>query len=437
MNNFFEHHIKKNFPFLLREKFVLAISGGIDSVALAYLCHQMKMNFELAHCNFNLRGQESDDDEAFIEQLGSNLSIPVHVKKFETLQYAKEYKMSVQMAARSLRYSWFNDLAEGNKFKYIVTAHHADDNFETFLINLFRGTGLDGLLGIPEVNDNIVRPLLPFKREAIEKFAENFNLQWREDSSNTSTKYVRNKIRQEVLPILKKINPQLLENFERTQTYLKQTKSIVDDRLNDVSHTVIQQKGNDKLIFDIVALQKLDNTSAYLYELLHDYGFTQWDAILNLLTAQSGKYVYSNSHRLIKNRNFLILQKIKESINPPILITQSEKCISTPFGSIEINRNVRLSKVVKSVAYLDESTLTYPLTLRAWQQGDFFYPYGMVGKKKISKFLKDEKLSLSDKEEVWLLCANDNDIVWVLNHRIDKRFAACSSTKKIIKFEIK
>ena len=211
----FELHLNEKLPFLKESKILIAISGGVDSVVLAYLCKQMNLNIALAHCNFNLRGPESDADEDFVIELAKDFGLEIFIENFNTKQFALDKKMSTQMAARTLRYFWFDEIASQLGYNYILTAHHADDNFETFLINLSRGTGLDGLLGIPEVNENIVRPILPFKREAIEKYAKKSGLKWREDSSNSSTKYLRNKLRHDVIPILKGINPQLLQNFEK------------------------------------------------------------------------------------------------------------------------------------------------------------------------------------------------------------------------------
>jgi len=231
----FQNHINEKLSFIKNAKLLIAISGGVDSVVLAYLCKKMDLNISLAHCNFNLRGAESDADEDFVLQLAEDWELEVFIENFDTKKFAADKKISTQMAARTLRYYWFEELKTQLKFDYILTAHHADDNFETFLINLSRGTGLDGLLGIPQVNGAIVRPLLPFTRDDVEKFAKEYKLQWREDSSNSSTKYLRNKLRHDVIPILKGINPQLLQNFEKTQHYLNDAKSIVNDKVDEVA----------------------------------------------------------------------------------------------------------------------------------------------------------------------------------------------------------
>ena len=431
----FELHLNEKLPFLKESKILIAISGGVDSVVLAYLCKQMNLNIALAHCNFNLRGPESDADEDFVIELAKDFGLEIFIENFNTKQFALDKKMSTQMAARTLRYFWFDEIASQLGYNYILTAHHADDNFETFLINLSRGTGLDGLLGIPEVNENIVRPILPFKREAIEKYAKKSGLKWREDSSNSSTKYLRNKLRHDVIPILKGINPQLLQNFEKTQQYLNNVKNILDDRIDDVANTIVSKTSNDGIAFNIKELKQLSNTKAYLYELLNGYGFTQWEDILDLLNAQPGKQVFSNSHRLFKDRDYLILSEIGEIPDETIKIQKLQSLILGPFGQLTITKVNAIEKNVKSIAFVDVNLLSFPLSIRKWREGDYFYPSGMTGKKKLSKYFKDEKLSLLDKENVWLLCSGD-EIVWILNHRTDNRFKAIKDTKDILQIQI-
>ncbi|HEX9825611.1 MAG TPA: tRNA lysidine(34) synthetase TilS, partial [Flavobacteriaceae bacterium] len=227
-------HINSRLPFLAKSKCLVAISGGMDSVVLAHLCHKMEIDIALAHCNFNLRGDESDADEDFVLQLAEDLNLEVFIESFDTEAYAKTHKLSTQMAARELRYAWFDDLMEQLHFDYVLTAHHADDNLETFLINLSRGTGLEGLTGIPEINGNIVRPLLPFSRQELEYYAIKNKLKWREDSSNIATKYLRNKLRHEVIPTLKEINPQILQNFNKTLSFLQDSNEIMEDCIASV-----------------------------------------------------------------------------------------------------------------------------------------------------------------------------------------------------------
>ena len=436
----FQNHINKNLNFLKESKLLIAISGGLDSVVLTHLCHKLKLDFALAHCNFNLRGKESDADESFVLQHAKDLNKECFIECFDTLAYAQENKLSTQMAARELRYNWFNELAEQLQFDYILTAHHADDNLETFLINLSRGTGIEGLTGIPEINENVVRPLLPFSREDIEQYARTENLHWREDSSNASTKYLRNKLRLEVIPKFKEVNPQLLQNFNKTIAHLQDSKVIIDDSIDAISNQVIEDINDDNMNFNIAEIVKLSNPKAYLYELLKDYNFTQWNDIYDLLEAQSGKYVVSATHRLIKDRGCLLLSQLDKNVHSSAvesyLIEESTKQFKTPLGTLFLETTKQLNKLNASTIYVDKEVLKFPLTVRQWQEGDYFYPFGMKGKKKLSKFFKDEKLFLIEKENVLLLCSGD-DIVWVINRRPDDRFKVTESTKQILKIILK
>ncbi len=431
----FQNHINNNLPFLNDSKFLIAISGGLDSVILTHLCNQLNFDFTLAHCNFNLRGEESNADEAFVIKFAEDLNVEVFIESFDSENYAKEQKLSTQMAARELRYNWFNELAEQLEFDYILTAHHADDNLETFLINLSRGTGLDGLTGIPEINENIVRPLLPFSREDIETYAKENNLKWREDSSNESTKYLRNKLRHEVIPKLKEVNPQFLQNFNKTQEFLQDSKTIIDDRIDDVSEDVITEVTENEIHINVSKIQNLSNPKAYLYELLNNFGFTEWNDLLDLLEAQSGKQLFSNTHRLVKDRNVLILTEITSGNYETTSIEENDKQIETQLGILFFDEADAIFGTRANIIHVDKDLLKFPLTVRKWQEGDYFYPFGMKGKKKLSKFFKDEKLSLVAKEKTWLLCSQ-NDIVWVINKRSDNRFKVTDSTKNILKISL-
>ncbi len=342
------------------------------------------------------------------------------------------------MAARELRYDWFNELAEQLRFDYILTAHHADDNLETFLINFTRGTGLNGLTGIPMINENIVRPLLPFSREIIEGYARANTINWREDSSNSSRKYLRNKLRHEVVPILKEINPQLLDSFQSTIENLNDTTDIVEESLDAVLKRAIVAIDDNGITFKTSQFKKLNNPKAYLFEMFKDYGFTQWNDIVNLLDAQSGKQVLSNSHRLIKHREHLILTDLKSIINETVTLSAVEVqlgIVETPIGQLTFGTVGSISKTSTNTIYVDKDTLKFPLELRLWKVGDHFQPLGMKGKKKISKYLKDEKLSLVEKENTWLLISN-NEIVWVVGRRGDNRYRVTDTSKSILKIEL-
>ena len=438
MVNTFKKHINEQLPFLKNKKLILTISGGIDSVVLAYLCHDLKLNVALAHCNFNLRGEESDADEAFLVDLANNLDLELFIESFDTKQYAEDAKLSIQMAARELRYRWFEELVDLLHFDYVLTAHHADDNLETFLINLSRGTGIEGLTGIPEINDYIVRPLLPFSRNEIIDYAQANDIKWREDSSNSSTKYLRNKLRHDVIPVLKEINPQWLQNFKMTQEHLQDSKVLIDDYMTQVYKDVVVFE-DDVIKFNVSKLLKYPNPKPYLYALLKSYKFTAWDDIYSLLTAQSGKQVFSATHRLLKNRDFLILSindDQEEVLESHFEISEDLNPIKTTFGTLIFETVSELENAPNNTIFIDKDVLKFPLIIRKWEQGDYFFPLGMRGKKKLSKYFKDEKLSLLEKEQVWVVCSN-NQIVWVINRRSDNRFKVTADTTQILKITCK
>ena len=430
-----QQHINQKFSFLKEKKLLIAISGGVDSVVLTHLFHQLNFNISLAHCNFNLRGIESDKDEGFVKELGEKLNLKTFTTSFETEKFASKNSLSTQVAARNLRYNWFDKIMNEHKFDFVLTAHHLDDNLETFLINLSRGTGLEGLTGIPELNKNIARPLLIFSREEIETFATKNNIDWREDKSNASNKYIRNKIRNQIAPILKDINPTLLENFQKTTEHLQESQQIIDDSILAFKKKVIEKTENGNLKIDIAKILKTNNPNAYVYQLLKEFGFTAWKDVANLLTAQSGKEVVSKTHRLLKDRDFLIVSKIKkENTKDIFLIDEETEEIKNPIH-LKISTTSKIDDENKSTIYIDKNSIYFPLTLRKWQHGDFFYPKGMQGKKKVSKYFKDEKLSIIDKENTWLLCS-ENNIIWIVGKRQDNRFLKTKTSNSFLKIEL-
>lgn len=431
----FQNHVSNQFPFLKGKKLLLAVSGGLDSMVLVHLFQQLEYEIVVLHCNFQLRGLESFGDQQFIQDYTSQNNIPLSFTQFDTEAFAKDYKLSTQLAARELRYSWFYEQLEIQEGDYILTAHHADDNLETFLINLSRGTGLDGLTGIPAQNDTIIRPLLPFSRKEIEEYAAENNLKWREDSSNASDKYLRNKIRHHLIPILKELNPSFMSSFEKTQAYLRESQELVDDAAIMVYQQVAKEIG-DEIYFDLNQLLKLSNYKSYLYQWLTEYGFTAWDDIYDLAHSQSGKQVLAPEFRLLKNRDFLILSPIQsKEIQREFLIHEDQLKVNFPLNMMF--SNVKEMGVPSNTAiFVDQDTLQFPLTLRHWNEGDIFQPFGMNGQsKKVSKLFKDEKLSLLEKENTWLLCS-DNQIVWVIGIRQDERFKIEETTKNIVKIAI-
>lgn len=428
MLNKLQKHLTTNFDFLNEKKLFLAVSGGVDSIVLLDLFHHLNYEIAVLHCNFSLRNSESNDDEYFVKSLCDERNIPIFIQKFDTNQFASDYKLSTQVAARKLRYDWFYEQLLEQNFDYILTAHHLDDSLETFIINLTRGTGLEGLTGIPSQNDKIIRPLLPFSRLEIENYARENSINWREDSSNTSDKYLRNKIRHDVVPVLKELNVNLLSSFQNTLENLQQSQSLVNDATNLVHKIAVNEEGNQFKI-NLNELLKLPNYNAYLYQWLKEFEFTSWNDVYDLVTAQSGKQIFSKKHILLKDRDFLILYtKENVTIEEVFLIDKNQKDVKIPLN-IEFCSINDISVTDSNSIFVDEDQLQFPMTIRKWQEGDYFYPLGMQGKKKLSKYFKDEKMSLIDKSNQWVLCS-DNQIVWVIGKRQDDRFKITIETTK-------
>ncbi|WP_339657628.1 tRNA lysidine(34) synthetase TilS [Flavobacterium frigidarium] len=430
-----KEHIETNLPFLLNKKLLLATSGGLDSMVMAHLFKDLQFDIAIAHCNFQLRGVDSFKDQKFIQDFADENEIPVNITQFDTQAFAADYKLSTQVAARDLRYNWFYELLEEEGYDYVLTAHHADDNLETFLINLSRGTGLEGLTGIPEENGSIVRPLLHFTRAEILEYAKENNITWREDASNASDKYLRNKIRHHLVPLLQEINPNFMEAFQKTQSYLQESAGLVEDASIMVYQQVAKQE-EDSITFDLNQLKKLPNYNAYLYQWLNEFGFTAWNDVYDLVDAVSGKQIFASNFRLLKNRDSLILSKILvEDEVGTYFIAKEQQEISIPlkltFKSVA-NPAFESNKII----FVDGDKLQYPLELKRWQEGDSFQPFGMGGKsKKLSKFFKDEKLSLLEKEQCWLLWSA-NTLVWITGLRQDERFKITENTSNILKIEL-
>ena len=435
MEKLFLNNIEKNFSSLLNNKFIVAVSGGVDSIVLLHLCRNLKLNFVIAHCNFKLRGKESDDDELFVKNLAAKYKIKFYSNSFNTKELSNSSNKSVQMIARDLRYSWFNKLSEELGIDYIITAHHIDDSIETFLINLSRGAGINGFLGIPEVNNKINRPLLAFTKDQLKSYALENKILFREDSSNKKKDYIRNKIRLEVIPKLKKINPHLLESFPKTIKKLEQSKSIIADRIAKVLSEVSFKKGGE-LFFEIESIKNLSNIEAYVYEIFKQYNFTQWDDIVDLLDSQTGKEVVSKTHRLLKNREYLILTKKVGLQEISTLINSSKEEIKISAGTIIFSKADKIDKKNPYSIFLDSKKLKFPLKVRNVVSGDYFYPFGMDGKKKVSKYLKDQKISKYDKEKTLILETSKNEIVWLIGMRLDHRFSVTDKTKEILKIEL-
>jgi tRNA(Ile)-lysidine synthase len=430
----FQHHIEQNFSQLKDKKLLLAVSGGVDSMVLLDLFYKLRFDICVVHCNFQLRGKESDGDELFVQVKSKKLKVKSYFIRFDTEKYSKENKLSIQIAARKLRYNWFQEIISLG-FDYVLTAHHLDDNVETFLINFTRGTGLEGLTGIPTQNGNIIRPLLPFSREEIENYALENKIQWREDSSNTSDKYFRNKLRHDIVPLLKELNTGFLDSFQNTLHHLQQAESLVNDASKLVYEKVVLVKEN-QLEIQLKPLLTFQNYKSYLYQWLKEYRFSAWNDIYDLVEAQSGKQVFSNTHVLLKDRNKLILSERKAASKTEVYFIDSiESKVNIPL-KLSFCKVLNISEINSNCIFVDEDKIKFPLTIRKWQEGDAFYPLGMTGKKKLSKYFKDEKYSLLDKENQWLLCSADQ-IVWVIGKRADNRFKTLKTTQNSIKIEVK
>ena len=428
MKNKVQQFISEKSLFIREEKLILGISGGADSVCLMHVFLELGYSFELAHCNFNLREEESDADEYFVKDLAKEHQLKVHIKQFDTMVYAAENKISTQMAARDLRYAWFEKLRIKSNAKYLAIAHHANDDVETFFINLVRGSGLKGFLGIKEKNNAIVRPLLSVSRLEIEKYLKDRGLVFREDSSNASVKYLRNKIRHELIPLLAQMNPSIQQTVKDEMRILDGVAQIYASKVEEVRKDLTQEK-NGIVQLEISALLALNPLHSYLYELLSVYGFSNVEPISKALQGQSGKQFFSSTHQLVVDRENIFISLLNKE-NEVFEIT--EKTISLVYPLV-INFKVIADKTIiydNNIAQLDVEKLKFPLTLRKWKQGDKFMPLGMKKFKKLSDFFIDSKFSIIDKQEQWLLCSGV-DIVWVLGCRIDERYKLESNTKKV------
>ncbi|QWX85060.1 tRNA lysidine(34) synthetase TilS [Cellulophaga sp. HaHaR_3_176] len=430
----FKKHIDINFNNLKENHFLLACSGGVDSVVLVYLCRALNLNFSIAHCNFQLREKESDIDEDFVRKLAKKQNVGIHVTKFKTVDYMNLNKVTLQVGARELRYDWFNKIMAKYDIPTLVTAHHSDDNLETFIINLSRGTGVEGLTSIPEKTGFISRPLLYFSQDQILAYAKENAIEWREDKSNQETKYLRNKIRHKIVPLLKELHPTFLRNFSNTQSYLGETAQVLEQEIKKAKAFHFIKEGAITKI-NIESLNNLNPKQTYIYHFFKEYGFVDVQAVIDLMAAMTGKELLSSTHRLLKDRNYLLLQELSVEGSEVYFIQEGEKEIEIPVQlKIELISNV--VTVDLNTIYTDVSSLKFPLIVRKWKFGDYFHPFGMKGVKKLSKFYKDEKYSRIAKEEQWLLCSEDN-IVWVIGKRFDNRFRVTNQTKNILKFTVK
>ncbi|MDA9247110.1 tRNA lysidine(34) synthetase TilS [Flavobacteriaceae bacterium] len=429
----FKKHIAAHFPALADQKILVACSGGLDSIVLLHLLQKIGFTLGVAHCNFKLRGAHSDADLSFVETIAANLGVQVFTTVFDTKTYAKTQGVSTQVAARELRYQWFYSTARANGYDRIATGHHADDDLETFFINLSRVTGLRGLTGIASNTEQLIRPLLPFSRAQIMQFAKKEELFWREDSSNSTRDYLRNKLRLDVIPAFKGVNKTVLQNFQQTQQHLKESQALLEDYITLVTKLVVSHTDAGYEI-DIKQLQALPNTNTLLFELLYSYGFTDFKAIASILESEVGKKVLSKQYVLHKDRNHLVLTTKEQVVDPHVYcIDAKQQSCTTPI-KLNFTEVAQVGEHEPHSLYVDAGKLTYPLKVRAWRLDDVFHPFGMKGKKKLTKFFKDEKLSLLSKNSVWVLESGD-EIVWVIGLRPDDRYKVTSATNKVLKIQ--
>ncbi|MCD4773278.1 MAG: tRNA lysidine(34) synthetase TilS [Bacteroidales bacterium] len=429
----FKRYIENEKLFKPNDKILLAVSGGIDSVVMAELFFLAGYDFGIAHCNFKLRGKDSDKDEKFVKDLAEKFKVPFFIKRFDTFNYSDENKISIQMAARELRYFWFTELLKNEDYTITATAHHRDDSIETFFINLIRGTGISGLHGILPKQGNVIRPLLFTGRDEIEAFQKEKKIKFREDKSNLSDKYLRNKIRHKLLPVIKEIEPDIEKVMQKNISRFAETENIYFKEIEKKKKKAVKEEKENVVIL-IDELQKLKPLKTYLYEFLLPYNFSFSDVenITISLEGISGKQFYSPTHRLLKDRNSLIITSLTNNEDQEFFINKSDKEILSPLRlKIKIEKKIELS-YDKNIACLDYSKLEFPLILRKWKKGDIFVPFGMTGKKKLSDFFIDQKLSIIQKEQIWLLCSGEN-IVWIIGHRIDNRYRITKNTKQVFR----
>lgn len=415
---------------------IVGLSGGADSMALLDILTLLGYRCIAAHCNFHLRGEESDDDAKFVKNWCKENDIEFTSIDFDTKQYAADKKISIEMAARELRYSWFEMMRIQFNADAIAVAHHKDDSVETVLLNLIRGTGISGLSGILPKNGKIVRPMLCVTRSEIESYLREREIPFRTDSTNSEDIYTRNHIRLNILPMLQKINPSISESIFRTSENLAEAEKVYKKAIDADIKTVLQ---NDKI--DIEELKQTVSPSSVLFEILSPLGFypSVIEDVKNAMDASSGKVFYSSTHRLIKDRTYFLIDKIEKSEpeNQIFLIDSVTQDISNP-----ISLEIKVTDVPKSIdksnhiLYADAEKLSFPLVLRKWQPGDWFIPFGMKGKKKLSDFFTDQKFNLKQKEETWILLSGE-DVVWVVGYRSDNRFKISSKTKNVLQIELK
>ncbi|MDP4273800.1 MAG: tRNA lysidine(34) synthetase TilS [Bacteroidota bacterium] len=434
----FQNFIDKNQLFDRKQKILLTVSGGIDSISMLHLFHKVGIDIGVAHCNFMLRGEESDEDEIFVRNMAAMLAVPFYVIRFNTWEYARQEGISIEMAARDLRYKWFEEIRVQYKYDYIATAHNLNDVVETFFLNIVRGTGIKGLTGIKPKSNHLIRPMLFASRRQIEAYCLEHDLHFREDSSNASVKFSRNKIRHLILPVLEKINPNFLQTAVENIQRLSETEQIYFSKVGEVKKQVCFEKEGSFYI-DLNKMKEIEPQSSYLYEFLVPFNFSR-DNVAEIIEAMDGipgKQFFSSTHRLLKDRNYLIITGIKKQADLKYYIDEGMTLINGPvklkLRVIKKEEGFKLP-LNSQIACLDYDRITFPLILRHWQKGDYFRPLGMKDIKKLSDYFIDNKLSLIEKEQAWLL-TSENKIVWIVGRRLDDRYKITDRTQNILVIE--
>lgn len=443
----FQDFIKKENLFSSKDRLLLAVSGGMDSSVLCELCHQAGFDFVIAHCNFQLRGDFSDGDEKFARSLAEHYKVPFVSKGFDTTTIAAEQKTTIEETARNLRYDWFHELLDPAKTslpkdqipRFIVTGHHADDNLETVMMNFYRGTGIKGLRGILPKRGKIVRPLLFARRKDIEDFVAQHQLKFRTDASNQEDTFTRNFFRNQVIPLVQKTFPATEQNILNNIDRMAEVEQLYLQAIDRHKEKLLEKKGNEVHI-PVLKLKKSSPLQTIVYEIIKDFGFTasQSAEVIELLDSESGKYVASSSHRIIRNRAWLIIAPLEAAQADNVLVEEDIRKLELGIGTIhfETQPNSKLQiPNSSSVACLDTNEVKFPLLLRKWKPGDYFYPLGMKKKKKLARFLIDLKLSKTQKENVWVIESNKK-ICWVVGYRIDDRFKLTDKTGKVLTITI-
>lgn len=413
-------------------KFLLTVSGGADSIAMLDVFASLELDFIVAHCNFNLRAEESDRDEAHVREMCAGYTKELFVKSFDTENYANKHSISIEMAARDLRYSWFHSLRKENDCDYIVVAHHMGDVAETIFINMLRGTGLRGLSGIAEKAGRVIRPFLAWGRDDILYYLKSKNIAYCNDSTNDTTDYVRNKIRHNIIPHFQDINPSFLKTMFENSQRLAEAEILYLSKVEEIRFQICSFSKNE-IIIDTEALKSCLAPSTLLFEILKDYNFSSKiiENILESLDGLSGKFFLSPTHKLVKDRERLIIYPLHEQSLASIEFSES---IQSPI-ILNIEYFDACNYLIprdRNIACFDADLLKMPLSIRKWQEGDTFHPFGMKGKKKkLSDYFSDNKFSIKDKEDAWLLIS-DSQIVWLISHRTDERFRISESSKKLV-----